>query len=76
METLKETSEKGFDKSMVNSVLNMIEMNCKDQKENFGIQLSETLIGFFNYQNLAAIANFLEISGKRDNKRQHEGITK
>jgi Zn-dependent M16 (insulinase) family peptidase len=67
METLKETAEKGFDKSMVNSVLNMVEMNCKDQKTNFGIQLSECLIGFLNYQNMPAIANFLEISGKRSN---------
>jgi Zn-dependent M16 (insulinase) family peptidase len=76
MGTLKETSEKGFDKCMVNSVLNMIEMNCKDQKENFGIQLSETLIGFFNYQNISAVANFLEISGKNVNIRQYEGTSK
>ena len=62
MKTLSETADKGFDKAMVNSVLNMVEMNCKDQKVNFGIELSESLIGFFNYQNIKGISNLLDIS--------------
>ena len=64
MTTLSETAEKGFDKAMVNCVLNMVEMNCKEQKINFGIELSEALIGFFRYQNIEGIHSLLNISGK------------
>lgn len=64
MEVLKETAEKGFNRAMVNSVLNMVEMNSKDQKTQFGIELTESLIGFFNYQHLGGVSNSLNISGR------------
>lgn len=72
MTTLRQTAEKGFDKAMVNCVLNIIEMNSREHKVNFGIQLSESLIGFFNYRNVAGVSSFLEISGGDEaNNRKH-----
>ena len=64
MQTLKTVADEGFDESMVESVLNIVEMSNKEQKPDLGMQLTESLIGFFNFQNYEGIKNYLNISSK------------
>ena len=46
---LKELKETGFDKNLIESVLHQIEINAKQGKDNFGINLFENFFSAFNY---------------------------
>ena len=63
LQTLERVAQEGFDKALVKCVLNMIEMNAKQQKKNAGIELLETFMGYFNYQNYDALYEAMNITG-------------
>jgi Zn-dependent M16 (insulinase) family peptidase len=72
LSTLQKVSETGFDKNLVECVLNMVEMNNKQQRSNFGIEMCESMVGMFNYQNYQAVSNFLNISSNFVIYREHD----
>ena len=65
LKTLEKTAQEGFDKGLVKCVLNMIEMNGKSQKKNPGIELLESFMGYFNYQNYNGLKEAMNITGKK-----------
>lgn len=59
---LKELSQSGFDKNLIQSELHLMELNAKLGKTNFGISLFENMISDLNYENLDKIDLILDIT--------------
>lgn len=59
---LRELKETGFDKNLIESVLHQIEINAKQGKDNFGINLFENFFSAFNYGLESNIDTYMNVN--------------